>query len=194
MNDPLKRLGWVLHGGGLAAVLSSACLVHWFVLRPLQAARAATLARHAEIAGLLEDVDQLHATRDRLKQDLAEAREQEKLLLSRVPDAPMEAAFLGQISRLADEVNLQIRDYRPGEVRTKPTYSEMQISLGCEGNYDSLCRFLDGLGQLPRLVNLSRLDVTALEGSDRYPATMKLVIYFSAGEKAASKERSVPHG
>jgi Tfp pilus assembly protein PilO len=194
MNDPLRKLGWALHAVGLAVVLSSVCLAQAFVYRPLQLATGETLARRDEINRLLKDVNQLRAERDRLKQSLSEARQEEQRLLSRVPDAPHEGVFLGQVSRLAQEVDLQIRDYRPGEVRARSNYSEMEISLTCEGTYDSLCRFLDGLARLPRLAKLSLLDVTDPEGDGPYPATMKFTVYFSTNQKPAAPARSASHG
>lgn len=194
MNDPLRKLDWALHAGGLAVVLSSVCLMQALVYRPLQSATSETLARRGEIDSLLKDADRLRAERDRLKQSLSEARQEERRLLSRVPDAPHEAVFLGQVSRLAQDVELQIRDYRPGEVRARPNYSEMEISLACEGSYDSLCRFLDGLARLPRLVKLSLLDVTDPEGDGPYPATMKFTVYFSTSPKPAAPARSASHG
>ena len=195
MNDPMKRLDCMLHGGGLAIVLSSACAAWCFVYRPLESARGAALARCDEISGLLESTDRLRAEQAELKHSLVEARQQEEALLARVPDDAREAEFLGQISRLAEDVGMELRDYRPGQVREQATCSAMEVALTCEGSYDAMCRFLDGLGRLPRLANLSRLDIDGSQSSGDYTALLKLVIYFGAGEKAASAERSSgPHG
>jgi type IV pilus assembly protein PilO len=193
MNDSLVKLGWSLHGLGLAASLAAAGLTYALVFRPLETSRRESAARREEIAMLLQSVDQLRSQRDGLRKALADVDRERISLLARVPDAPQEADFLSQISCLADSVGLKLRDYRPGQVHTQASYSEMEIGLSCEGGYEGLCRFLDGLGRLPRLVNLEQLDVTDQQSNGTYPASMKLVIYFGA-QSEATAERKAPHG
>lgn len=193
MNDPLEKLGWSLHGLGLAVSLAAAGLTYALAYRPLESLCSDSEARRDEIAGLLQNVDQLRNQRESLRKSLADADAERKSLLDRVPDQAHEADFLSQISGLADEVGLTVRDYKPGQVHSQATYSEMEVGLSCEGNYEGLCRFLDGLGHLPRLVNLEQLDINEQDNDGTYPASMKLVIYFGA-KTEASAERKAPHG
>lgn len=194
MNDRLKKLDMTLHGGGLALVLSSIGVAWTLVYQPLESARGEALARCAEINELLESADRLRREQAQLKRLLADARDEERRLLARVPDEAHEADFLSQMSHLAKEVGMELRDYRPGQVQPQPTCSAMEVALTCEGPYESLCRFLDGVSRLPRLVNLSHLEIDGSHGGNAYAATLKLVIYFGATANSSAPERKEPHG
>lgn len=193
MNNALKRTEWAFHAGGVTAVAALVGAAAWFVYRPLETARSQAEGRCAEIAELLPSADRLRAELAELKQTLADARQKEEALLARVPSAAHEAEFLGQISHLAKDVELELRDYRPGQVQPHAMCSAMEVALTCAGNYESLCRFLAGLGQLPRLVNVSRLDIDRSSGAGDFTAQLKLVIYFGAEQQTAAAEGGGGH-
>ncbi|MGH7134626.1 MAG: type 4a pilus biogenesis protein PilO [Pirellulales bacterium] len=194
MNDRLKKLDMVLHGGGLAVVLSSFGVAWILVYQPLESARVEAEARCAEINEHLGSADGLRREHAQLEHSLADARHQEQRLLARVPDEAREAEFLSQMSRLAKDVGMELRDYRPGQVQSQATCSAMEVALTCEGPYESLCRFLDGVGRLPRLVHLSHLEINGSQSGSSYSATLKLVIYFGAAANSSVPERKEPHG
>lgn len=194
MTDSLKRLDLALHGGGLAVVLSFVALAWSLVYQPLEAAQAEAKARCAEINELLQSGDRLRVQQRLLKRSLTDARQEERQLLARVPDEAHEADFLRQISRLAKDVGMELRDYRPGQAHPRATCSAMEVALICDGPYESLCRFLDGVGRLPRLVNLSHVEISNANGGGRHTATLKLAIFFGAQPNAATPERTAPHG
>jgi Tfp pilus assembly protein PilO len=194
MDQRMRRLGLALHVGGLLMVIASVCLVQCLIYQPLASARAEGLERSVQLDALLGGSRQIRLGHEKLKQSLAEAREREAALLSRIPEAPREAEFLAHLSGLANEVKLRLRDYRPGETRAKGDHWEMEIGIACEGSYESICRFLDGLTSLPRLTNLSRLEINTQEDSDVYPALLKLVIYFGARPSAADHAEESAHG
>ena len=77
----------------------------------------------------------------------------------------------------AAQAGLQIRDYRPGVVATRPTHSQMEIQLSCQGTYRSLCEFLDRLAALPRLTRVEKMEITAA-GPESQPTTLSLIVYF----------------
>lgn len=194
MKDTLGRLDGALHGGGLAAIAATLGLAWWLVYQPLEAARAEASLRCQEIATLLASADDLYAEQAALARSSSEARRQEVSLLARVPNEAHEAEFLRQISHLAKEVGVILRDYRPGQTREAAKYSAMEIALTCAGPYEGLCRFLDGIGKLPRLVNVSRLEIDGKQTDGVYAAKLTLMIYFGADAKRGAGERSVPHG
>lgn len=194
MNDPLGRLDRTLHASGVAAVLATLGMAWWLLYQPLDTACADAFARCHEIAALLGSADRLHAEKAALERASQESRQQEESLLARVPNEAHEAEFLRQISGLAKDVGVILRDYRPGQSREEAKYSAMEIALTCAGPYEALCRFLNGVGGLPRLVNVSRLEIDGSRGDGDYAASLKLVIYFGADAKRAAEGRSVPPG
>lgn len=190
MSGLEKKLDYALHGGGLAIAILLACAGYWFACRPVRDDRDEALARSVKIAELLGEADHLRAQHAEVTKSLAEAHRREEELLARVPDEAGEAEFLGQVSRLAKDVGMGLSDYHPGPVQPRGDCSTMEVALTCQGNYDSLCRFLDGLGRLPRLVHLGRLEIHAPEGDARRTALAKLVIYFGVKLRDASVARS----
>ena len=194
MTDRLRKLDIALHGAGLALLLLSIGAAWALGYQPLETARGEAEARCAEINDLLGSAGRLRHEQAQLKRSLADARDEEIRLLARVPDEAHEADFLSQMSHLAKEVGMELRDYRPGQVQPQATCSAMEVALTCEGPYESLCRFLDGVGRLPRLVNLSQLEVEGSHGGSIYLTTLKLVIYFGAVANGAAPERKEPHG
>lgn len=188
-NGQLRLLGWALHGAGILTALAVALLAELLVYRPIDA-RAHDWARRAEgLHERLEDATRVRREHARLSHDLAVAREQTAALKKRIPDAPCEADFLAQVSRLADEIGLRIQDYRPGAVTAKTSYSVLRVDLICEGDYPSVCRFLDGLSQLPRHCTVVRLQIDSAKSKQDYSANMSLELYFGVTARSDAGQK-----
>lgn len=179
-NRRLRLLGLSLHGlGGLAAV-TIALLAEFLAYRPLDAQVAAHVRRTEELQVLLREEQQCRREHARLGKDLSVAGEQAEILKKRIPDEPREADFLAQVSELADESGLRIQDYRPGVVTPRHLYSTMRVDLICEGDYESICKFLDGLSALPRHSTMVRLEIDSTIDKKHYSARISLELYVAA--------------
>ncbi|OHB66539.1 MAG: hypothetical protein A2V70_05295 [Planctomycetes bacterium RBG_13_63_9] len=178
VDHKLKIMGIWLHGLGmivvLALVLSGVCFVHGPIERQIadDAARADALQR------LLRGEAGVRAEHTRLSKELAAARKEAVELNSRIPDEPREADFLAQVSRLADDVGLQIQDYRPGTIASNHSYSTMQVDLICEGDYASICSFVDRLAELPRFSTVVQLQIEPGDAEEQYATKLTLKLYF----------------
>jgi Tfp pilus assembly protein PilO len=191
-DHKLKLFGWWLHGLGVAVTLFLMLFAEWFVYGPTDRRAAASARRTGELQALLRDEDPIRAEHARLTDELAAAREESAGLQKRIPNEPREGDFLAQVSQLAGDVGLNVRDYRPGAITAKPDYSHMQVELVCEGDYASICRFLAGLSELPRHSTVIRLQ---LDGDGSQPlcvANVSLRVYFtgrlSINERYAANE------
>ena len=75
-------------------------------------------------------------------------------------------------------------------------YQELEIRLSAEGTYPSLCRFLVGLEELPRLCNVRSMNVygtgTSTEG--RYPIDLTVVVFFAPVEEESKPSEEVDNG
>ncbi|MHC4403473.1 MAG: type IV pilus inner membrane component PilO [Planctomycetota bacterium] len=191
-SDPhhkLKILGWWLHGLGLTATLTILVCAELLVLRPIDRRAEASAERSGQLQAFLRDEDRMRAEHAQLADDLDHARRQAADLKRRIPDEPQEADFLAQISELADEVGLEILEYRPGMVVTEDSYSAMTVDLDCQGRYAGLCRFVNRLADLPRCSTVTRLEIESGEQADEYSVSMSLELYFSATGQGQSKEK-----
>ena len=111
------------------------------------------------------------------------------MLQTRVPDKPQEAEFLADVSRLANELGLTIRDYQPGAALSEPSHTELQVDLVCSGNYASICGFLDRLSKLPRYSSVARLQVDADGKSPECSAKMSVILYYGVQESPTAARK-----
>lgn len=157
----LKVLWWWLHGLGALVVIAIALFAEFAVFRPIDDRTATNLHEARQLQTFLRDKDKVRAEHARLAKELAVARGQAATLQARIPDEPREAEFLAQASRLADQVGLQIQDYRPSAISSQQSYSTVRVDLTCRGGYASICSFLDQLSKLPRHSTVTHLRIDA---------------------------------
>jgi Tfp pilus assembly protein PilO len=187
-NHKLRVLSWSMNGLGAAVACAIVLAAELAGYRPLDAQLAASSRQTGELEAVLRDGDNIRTEHARLEKELAAARVQSAELIQRIPDQPQEADFLAQLSQLADGSSLKIRDYRPGVITPKTSYATMRVDLICEGDYASLCKFLDGLAGLPRHSTLVHIEVDSAPQKDLYWVELSLELYVAtAGQSDAEK-------
>lgn len=169
---------WGLHAAGVGLLTIAAATVYFFVIAPKSARFQANESKRVELELLMDRGAKLRGEFDLHKQTLEKRRSQQKRFQEKLPDSAQEDEFLAQVARLARSVDLAVRDYRPGEVTSRGNYSELEIELSCEGSYESICRFLDGLPSLPRLSSLTGIEVQSQMEQSVYPIRLNLSAYF----------------
>ncbi|MFW6170704.1 MAG: type 4a pilus biogenesis protein PilO [Planctomycetota bacterium] len=125
-----------------------------------------------------------------LQQGHAYARE----LRERIPDGPNEADFLKQLSGAAEASGLKIQDYRRGGSAVKESYSSLQINLICSARYVQLCRFLEQLDELPRILTIEKLTISTPDDGDEYPVDLSLSVYFRGQQQPSEKDKAQSNG
>jgi hypothetical protein len=131
---------WAWHAIGLA-VLALTALVAWRVSETLSNEQAQLQQEQQAIAGFLLHEDSIRARHARLGSEVRAVREQGKGRGDHITSLPNEAAFLAQLSQLARNVDVSIKDFHPGP--SASTGKEVQVSV--VGSFPSMCRLLDGL-------------------------------------------------
>jgi len=190
-NKILKLLGWALHGTGLVVAVGIVNVVLLTAVAPLESKRASSLDEADSLDELLSTADEVRANHRRFTDQLAELRRQKQSLQRRIPDEPQEAEFLAQVSQLANQSGLHVSDFRPGPATARQGYGAMNVELVCEGDYASICYFLDRLATLPRLARIQYLEVSTPSRGGAYPVHMTLAIYYgNTGTAAAVREGS----
>lgn len=125
-----------------------------------------------------------------LKRGQAYARE----LRERIPEGPNEAEFLKQLSRAAEASGLRIQDYRRGNSAVKESYSSLRINLTCSARYVELCRFLEQLDELPRILTIEKLTISTPDDGDQYPVDLRLSVYFRGQQQPPEKDKAQANG
>src|SRR5580658_4906654 len=112
-NQILRTLGRGLNIAGAAVTAVLIVAGAWLLLGLPSGNSSETAARLESLRNLLADEGRLRAEHTKLRQQWDKAKQDEAAIQKRIPAEPQEAVFLAQVSQAADEVELQIKDYRP---------------------------------------------------------------------------------
>ena len=176
------------------ALASAACVafVAYFVIHtPLQSWRDSVERDVAAVRTNLSKGPALRRRHAEKKQLLAELLERVEVVNRRIPDQPREGEFLASLSRLAQQHNVTIEDFRRGRMTEAPTHSVVSVSVTARASHGSLCALVDSVANLPRLAELTNLEVESDGDRDGYPVTLSYDLYYgmsaaNAAEGAAS--------
>jgi len=177
----LTRTGRSLHAAGFGVMLLLAVVPYVAAGLPM-AAQNASLERQIEkTTRLLEFEPNVQARYEKLTKEADDHEQRRREVLERIPEAADEGQFLAQLTELAGRCELKLQNYRPGPAEKKPTYSQMDVALDADGNYEQLCRFVAGLETLPRFCRLAGLTVNRSESeSESLKLTLTLRIFFAS--------------
>jgi Tfp pilus assembly protein PilO len=193
-NRKLCIEGWMLHVAGLASTLGCAVLAAVSLMQPARAMSVEVSAECARLDEFLKSASGIRAQARDIRRQIDEAQARSARLAARIPNAPHEADFLGQVTALAHEVELEIHDYRPGLVRLLEKHGEMEVQLSAQGTYSAICRFLRRTEELPRLCRINRLEITAPQTGDWCQIDLTLVIFFARDEPTPAPAGGNPRG
>jgi Tfp pilus assembly protein PilO len=186
--------GWLLHAAGLLLTVGSIVVAALSMWQPIHAHSMAASAEIACLDELLKSAPEIRVQAGDIRRQIDEAQARNARLTARVPAAPLEADFLGQVTALAHEVELEIQDYRPGVVRLLEKHGEMEVQFNAQGTYSSLCRFMHRTEELPRLCRITRLEIKAPPSGDKTQVDLTLLIYFAREQPASAPAGANPSG
>lgn len=126
---------------------------------------AAQLAqRQQELQTLQAEVTRAQAQERRLPEFRAEVADLEHRLTALkavLPEQKDVGELLRRIQTLATQSSLTIRGFKPQAVSVKQQHAEWPISLQLEGGYHDLGAFFDKVSRLPRIINITGIDIKA---------------------------------
>ena len=161
----------------------------------------------ADTAGQIEDLENMANQEAKLKeeylgkkkqainldlhrQQLREIDTQFGALLRQLPNRSQMDALLVDINQAGLGRGLQFDLFRPapGEV-TREFYAERPISLKVTGTYHDMGAFASDVGQLPRIVTLNDVTITASKGAElSMDVTARTFRYLDEDEVAAQRK------
>ena len=124
------------------------------------------------------------------KQQLREIDTQFGALLKQLPNKAQMDALLVEINQAGLSRGLQFDLFRPAPSETaREFYSELPITLRITGNYHDMGGFAADVGQLPRIVTLNDVGLTADQsGNLAMDVTARTFRYLDEGEVAAQRK------
>src|SRR5262245_6637106 len=157
----------------------------------LSPARARTAAIEARREALLRDVAQARtaaASLARSRLDGAELARRLELITQQLPTEREIAPLYRRLYDAASSAALAIALFQPQAARIQEHYTEIPIAVTAEGTYHQLGAFLARVAELPRVVIVSALKMTAVDrpaATLRAEMTLATYVYRPAGAPAA---------
>ena len=152
--EPSRRL--MVYGGVAAVILG---LYWYFFFSPGQ-------ALIGEKTKLVEDKHTEKTTKTRMIARLPTIREEVKELeaqlraaLSQLPDQKEIPELLSTVSTVGREAGLEILVFRQRPENLQEFYAEVPVEMVMRGNYRQVTSFLDAVGKLNRIVNVTNISL-----------------------------------
>ncbi len=165
MKLPLSRRILILAGINLLIV----GLSYYMLLAPKYAEKEDLKARLAQIERKLNESRAIARDIPRFEKEKKELEEKLKLALAQLPNEKEIPDLIDSISAAGRESGLKILLFKPrGEV-PKGFYAEVPVDMTVEGRFDSIFNFSVKISKLPRIVNISKIDIKTTGYKDREP-------------------------
>ena len=132
----------------------------WYFLYQPRAEEIARLDEQiAQTRQTLEKHQRIAATYDEFRAKVAQVEASLRELLTQLPKRREIPDLIRQISDLGVRTGLQISLLRPQPEQPKEFYAEIPIAVTVVGPYHAVGQFFDALGQLPRIVSVSNIQM-----------------------------------
>ncbi|MCR9116735.1 MAG: type 4a pilus biogenesis protein PilO [bacterium] len=186
--NSLNGLKWATHGSLAMLLLLTVAGFYLFSYAPAEAEMKAIVIESHEISRELRVWRTLASEKKQMTQDQQHLGEQIASVRDRIPQAVADDAFLVRASNIASTVGVQIVDYRRGGINEYESHSRTSLNLTCVGSYESMCRFVDELENLPRYVSVKRWNIGAPQSGDPFSFEIEIELLFAltAGNAAES--------
>ena len=151
----------------LAVVAAGALFMMWYyVISPAAVEVEGLQASNAELTTEIESAQvtaarlpQFQEEAEKLEQDLEEKR-------AKLPDEEETAEIVRQVQQLAEDSNLELKNFTPQSTIRYEFYEDWPIRMSIEGSYRNLGLFFQKVAQFERLINVSDIEITALNTTE----------------------------
>ena len=166
-----QRLAWYYQALIVVALAGGGLALFWYTtLTPIQTDVA---AKESQLVGLNEQVAAAVERQRVLAQIKAESIELQRRLDDLKTVLPLEREtdnILRQVQQAATDSSLRLLRVTPRAIVDREIYSEWPIDMQVEATYHNLALFLDRIRQLPRIVNITGLQMNS--GGDGVTTTI----------------------
>jgi type IV pilus assembly protein PilO len=194
LDDETLRFGRLLHYAGLAVVLICGAIAHSYWYEPVEIKILDTQMKIEELAISRQNADVIRREHARLTSQLREIEVRYAALEERVPLNSESGQFLKHVSEIAQEEELVISNFQPGETITGDGYTALEVLLEGKGTFAGICSFFDRLSKIQRLSKVKDLTLGIGQGDEGYPMQATIVIYFGLQGETAAQAAEVRRG
>jgi type IV pilus assembly protein PilO len=131
----------------------------WFVYRPARAEVLQAEAQERELERKVSEVRAIIANLAAFEAEIAEMEVKLKQALRQLPDSKELPGLLTDVTSLGKDAGLEFKAFRPHDEIGRDFYAEVPIEIEFSGDYHDIARFFDKVSKLPRIVNVSELNM-----------------------------------
>lgn len=160
MQLNLNKLPWHAQVAVFAAIGVMAAGVFWYFYD--SPAQTKLQARAQQLATLKSEVARGQAIERRLpefREEIADLEARLESLRAVLPEQKDVGELLRRLQTLATQSNLEIRGFKPLPIAQQQMHAEWPIQLELDGTYHDLGIFFDKVSKVPRIINISAIDV-----------------------------------
>lgn len=165
MNDFLENLENLEPSRKIAIAIGVPLLVllaYYLLVVSPRTTRTEQLTAHIEEMEQERDKKKFEAEQMPERQKEVDALDKQlKFALTRLPDEKEIPELLSSISNLGRDSGLEILVFRQAPEGYQEFYAEVPVEMQVRGNYHQVAQFLDRVGKLDRIVNVSNIAMKA---------------------------------
>jgi type IV pilus assembly protein PilO len=168
MQLTLNKLPWYGQLGAFVALSAASMGAFWYFYEG--PARTEMATRQGQLAALRQEIDKGQSIARKLPEFRAEVADLETRLeglRAVLPEQKDVGDLLRRIQTLATQSNLEIRGFKPLAIMQKQLHAEWPIALELEGSYHDLALFFDKVSKVPRIINISQIDIKGRDTGQR---------------------------
>ena len=187
-REQQKRISLVTHVS--CAVVLCTTFVAWenWVLHSVEVSQIETNAKVAELVNQLQNVPKFESQLNSLKLDLQDRENKSRAIKDLIPAQLDDAGFIENVSKIAQQTGVQIKDFRRGKNQHQSELSLLSLGIECESEYENLCKFVAAIESIPQITGVEKLSIESVANSNRLSINLDLFLYYGLTSKTKSKE------
>jgi type IV pilus assembly protein PilO len=138
----------------------------WPNFATLQASASEKQDQLAELEREIRQGQAIEAKLPEFQREIATLQAKLGDLLLILPTQPEAGDLLRWVKNLADQSNLDLKVWSPGELKAVEFYLEYPVGMQIEGTYHDLGMFFDRISKYSRIINVHNVDIAKLGRTD----------------------------
>lgn len=131
----------------------------WLFIQPARTELETARTKERELERKVSEVRAIVANLAGFQQEIADLEVKLKQALRQLPDSKELPGLLTDVTSLGKDAGLEFKSFRPQEEISRDFYAEVPIQIEFSGDYHDIARFFDKVSKLPRIVNVSQLNM-----------------------------------
>lgn len=180
VKNTLNQVRVGLHLLGMVGLCMIGSLFYYGVHIPLENGGEQLIANKLSLEKFLETEDRIRRENREANELLSDRKKYLDDLLQRIPNKANEDTFLAQLSKIARQSGVAIKNFSPGNPVMMQRHARLDIDISANASYEGICHFLNGVAKMPRLCQITSFDVdSSLSPTNQYQFRAKLRIFYA---------------